>query len=259
MKKIFTFFALCLMTVSANAQLSSSINYAASLPQAAMERNINPVHQIVLTGGYKLPHQLSFLTVGAEIGLGTYANLRVPTTFSFNNSPPTSTFVNYSSNTFNANALVRVDLMRKGLITPYLTVKGGTYHFNSNIRVDDPQDEDACRPLESKSILSDKTLAYTFGGGLRYQIFKDRYLRYGNLHYIDVQVTNTRGGMVSYINTKKLKEPHQHTAAVSPSPRASDGYEAKPLEIQFINVQSNVVHNHMVAEVFKTPLRLLAF
>ncbi len=257
MKKIFTFYALCLITVSAYSQFSGSFNYSAGIPQVSMARNISPVHQMILSGGYKLPHQFSFLTVGAEIGLGTYANLRVPTTLSFNNSPPISTHINYSSNTFNANAMVRIDLTRDALITPYLTVKGGMYNFNSNIRVDDPQDRDACRALESKSILSNNTLAYTYGCGLRYQIFRNKYVRSGRQQYIDFQITNTTGGQMEYINTKKLKDPHQHDASVSSSQSSGDGDEVKPLEMKFINVQSNVVHSHMVAEVFKTPLRLL--
>ena len=98
MKKLFTFYVLCLMTVSGYAQFSGSFNYSAGIPQASMARNINAVHQMVLTGGYKLPRQFSFLTVGAELGLGTYANMRVPITLSFDNSPPTSTHINYSSN-----------------------------------------------------------------------------------------------------------------------------------------------------------------
>lgn len=255
MKKLFTFYVLCLMTVSGYAQFSGSFNYSAGIPQASMARNINAVHQMVLTGGYKLPRQFSFLTVGAEIGLGTYANMRVPITLSFDNSPPTSTHMNYSSNTFNANAMLSVDLTRDALITPYLTVKGGMYNFHSNIRIDDPQDRDACRPLESKSILSNNTLAYTYGGGLRYQIFRNKDVCSRRQQYIDFQITNTTGGTMEYINTKKLKDPHQHTASISSS--SGDGDEVKPLEMNFINVQSNVVHNHKVAEVFKTPLRLL--
>jgi hypothetical protein len=163
------------------------------------------------------------------------------------------THINYSSNTFNANAVVRIDLTRQSLITPYVILKGGMYSFFSNIRVDDPQDTDGCRALESKSILNDNTAALTYGGGLRYQIYRDRYTRCGGQRYIDFQVTNTRGGTVEYINTKKLND-HQHaTATVS----SGDGEEVKPLEMKFINVQSKVVHNHKVAEVFKTPLRLL--
>jgi hypothetical protein len=255
MKKILTFYALCMMTVSAYCQLSGSLNYSLGLPQQAMAKNINAVHQLVLTGGYKLPNH-PFMTIGAEIGLGTYANLRVPTTLSVDNSAPTSTYINYSSNTFNVNAVVRIDLIRPSLITPYLTLKGGMYNFFSNIRVEDPQDTDGCRALESKSILNDNTAALTYGGGLRYQIYKGRNARYRNQRYIDFQITNTRGGTVEYINTKKLSD-HQHHSATTATVSSGGGEEVKPLEMKFINVQSKVVHNHKVAEVFKTPLRLL--
>jgi hypothetical protein len=226
------------------------------LPQQRMAKNINAVHQMVFSGGYRLPNTLSFLSVGAEMGFGSYANKRVPTTFQIGNGAPTSTHVNYSSNTFNANSFVNIDISRNFPITPYITVKGGVHRFYSSIVVEDPNDEDGCRPLERESIIKDNTASLTYGVGLRYEIGKYGYGRCNKTQYIDLQILRTQGGTIDYINTKKLND-HSNHVATNTANTANDDYEAKPLKMKFINVQSNVVHNHMVAEVFSTSLRLL--
>jgi hypothetical protein len=253
MKKTLTFCAFFSLSLLMYGQFNGSMNYMASFPQQDMAKNIDAVHQIVLVGGYRLPNAFKQLSIGAELGYGTYANLRVPVTLSFDNSPPTSTHINYASNTFNAHAFVNYDLTRHTLLTPYVSIKGGFHNFHSNIRVDDPEDTDGCQPLERKSILRDNTTSFSYGGGFRYQLKRHTDAKFNRKQFIDFQITQTRGGTIDYINTKKLEDHAHHTATLT----STD--VAKPLEIRFINVQSNVVHNHMVAEVFSTPLRLLSF
>ena len=254
MKKNFTLFALCLFTYSAFAQMAGSLDYTLSLPQQAMNQNIHAVHQLSLNAGYRLPNYLRRVTVGAEVGIGNYANLRMPTTFNFEGSAPTNTHVNYSSNTFNANAVISVDLANKrSTLIPYVVLKGGVHSFFSGIRVEDPTDTDGCRALESKSITKDNTTAWTYGGGVRYQILKNKYFRPYRQHYINIQVTNTRGGTIDYINTKKLTDHQHHT----PPQNTNNGESFTPIEMKFINVRSNVIHNHMIAELYSTPLRFL--
>jgi hypothetical protein len=253
MKKTLTFCAFFSLSLLMYGQFNGSMNYVASFPQQDMAKNMDAVHQIVLVGGYRLPNAFKQLSVGTELGYGTYANLRVPVTLSFDNSPPTSTHINYASNTFNAHAFVNYDLTRNTFITPYVSIKGGLHNFHSNIQVDDPEDTDGCQPLERKSILKDNTASFSYGGGLRYQLCRNKYTGLSRKHYIDFQITQTRGGTIDYINTKKLEDHSHHTATLT----SSD--QAQPLKMKFINVQSNVVHNHMVAEVFSTSLRLLSF
>lgn len=257
MKKTFTLFALCLLTYSTFAQMVGSLDYTLSLPQQAMAQNIHAVHQLELNAGYRLPNYLRRVTVGAEVGIGTYANLRMPTTFNFDNSPPTNTYVNYSSNTFNANAVISLDLANssRSSLIPYIVLKGGVQRFFSRINVEDPNDVDGCRPLESKAITNDNTPTWTYGGGVRYQILKNRHFSpYRNRkHYINIQVTNTRGGTIDYINTRKLRDNQHHTRPQV----VNSGESFIPVEMKFINVRSNVIHNHMIAELYSTPLRFL--
>jgi hypothetical protein len=250
MKRLITL-ALSLLTLPLVAQFTSSFHYALGLPQQQMAKNIKAIHQGALSVGYRLPNAFQFVRVGADIGYGGYANLTVPTEFSLPNTRPTTLNVLYSSNSFVANGFLQFDLMRKGNVIPYAMVKGGIQNLHSSIFIEDPTDPDGCRALENESILSDDTKIFSYGGGLRYELAKPNFWR-ASKQFIDVQFLATRGGNIDYINTKRLTDHANHHTTVT---TGDDG--AKPLEMRFINVVSQVVHSHKVAEVYTTPLRLL--
>ena len=243
-------FSLLIFT-STFGQLTGSFHYSLGLPQQSMAKNINTIHQGVLSVGYRLPAYLKFVQVGADLGYGGYARLTVPTEFSFGNGRPTKTNINYSSNSFVANGFVQFDLYRKGTFVPYVVLKGGVQNLHSSIYIDDPTDIDGCRPLENESIIADQTAIFNYGGGIRYDLGIPNYVRRINRHYIDVQFMKTSGGTLDYINAKKLTDHSVHTS----TPVESE--ESRPLEMKFINVTSNVAHTHKVGEIFSTPLRLM--
>ena len=68
--------------------------------------------------------------------------------------------------------------------------------------------------------------------------------------YMDFRVQNIRGGDLNYINTKKLID-----ASAPPTP----GEDGKAVSVKFINATTNEIHEHQVAEVYSTPLRMLEF
>jgi hypothetical protein len=251
MKTFYLFIlAICIMQ-NTKAQFTTAMSYNLALPQGKMADNIKAIHQFRVEGGYTLPF-FKNLNIGTEIGAGNYAYLSVPTTFNFGNGNPTKTNVNYSSNTLQLNGVAKLNIVKVMNFTPYLVVKGGYQKWYSNIYVEDPSDLDGCKPLEQKTILKDRTSTVSYGGGIKYELKNNSNCNNVNFKsYIDLQVTSVRGGTLDYINTKKLKE-HDHNAS-TPIP----SNEGKPLELKFINVQSNVVHNHMVAEMFTSKLRLI--
>ena len=251
MKQLFTFVFSFSFFLS-YGQLTSSVYYSLGLPQGNMAKNITAIHQGGLSVGYRLPKALRSVRIGADLSYGGYANLSVPVELQFDNSKPTKTNINYSSNVFAANGFLQVDLFKKAFVTPYLMVKGGVQDFHSSVFVEDPTDIDGCKPLENESILSDETRTYSYGGGLRFALPTPNYGRRVRQHSIDMQFLATRGGNLDYINAKKLTDHSQHTVH-----QPTTGEEGKPLEMRFINVTSNVVHAHKVAEVFTSSLRLL--
>lgn len=249
MKNFYSLVLSLLTFTSTFGQFTSSFHYSLGLPQQSMAKNINTIHHGLLSVGYRMPAALKFVQVGADLGYGGYASLSVPTEFSFGNGKPTKTNINYSSNSFVANGFVQFDLCRKGVIVPYVVLKGGVQNLHSSIYIEDPTDIDGCRPLENESIIADQTAIFSYGGGIRYDLGVPNYNRRISKQYIDVQFMATRGGTLDYINAKKLTDHATHT------PLASD--ESRPLEMKFINVTSNVTHAHKVAEIFSTPLRLV--
>jgi hypothetical protein len=233
-------------------QFTAALHYSLGLPQGSMAKNIHAVHQGGLSVGYRLPKALRCVQVGADLSYGGYGSLSMPVELQFGNGRPTQTTINYQSNVFAANVFLQVDLFKKGIITPYLMLKGGIQDFHSSIYVEDPNDIDGCRPLENEDILSDETMTFSYGGGLRFQLPMPNCSNHRvRQHFIDVQVLAIRGGNLDYINTRDLADHGQHVM-----PKTSDE-DGRPLEMRFINVTSNVVHAHKVAEIHTSPLRLL--
>jgi hypothetical protein len=178
-----------------------------------------------------------------------YASKRIEQTFQFDNNVASVVPVNYSSNVFNGNLQARLNLFsNKNVIIPYINAKGGFYNFFSTIYIEDPNDPGGCHALENKSIINAKTLYWSAGGGLQINpaiISKNK--RKGNV-LIDISANTIRGGTMDYINTKHLIDA-----------QSINDPAGKPLEIKFINASTQQIHEHTVAQVYTSPLRLLEF
>jgi hypothetical protein len=240
----------CLSSLFLQAQYSGSVSYALSAPQGDMAKNIKPVHSVQLAAMRQLPGCLSRIHLGIEGGIGTYAQLTRQQTFVFTDGSSTQTDVLYSSNVINGGLMSRVDLVQGKKITPYVTGKAGYAKFYSNINVQDPEDVDGCRPLERRSLIKDGTFTTAYGGGFKVDVTARRNKKKG-IDFIDFSVTRVGGGSIDYINTKKLKD-HYHSAADTDP-------KSRPLVQRFINVNSQAIHEHQVAEVYNSPLRLVEF
>jgi hypothetical protein len=63
---------------------------------------------------------------------------------------------------------------------------------------------------------------------------------------IDISINTIRGGQLDYINTKHLKDEQD-------IPQTG----GKPLMVRFINVNTQDIHEHKVAQVYTSALRIL--
>lgn len=245
MKHLYTTIIGTFVLGTSMAQLSVGSGYQLALPLEQMKTNINPTHSITLAGLYQLP-KAQQLSVGLEFGLGSYAQKNMDQTFTFTDGSQTVTNVNYSSNMWQASALVRYDLLKRSSITPYISGKLGYNRLYANIRIDDPHDADGCHPLDKKSLLGDGAMSASAGLGLKLDmaVFSRSWDR--GQGWFDLNLHYTTGSNVSYINTRKLS---------SATTISSEG--GKPLNLQFINVNTQNIHQHQVAEVFTSPLRML--
>jgi hypothetical protein len=235
-------------------------NYSFGLPQQQMGKNIQPAHSLQTGILYQLCGNLSQLSVGFGLGIGSYANKRIDQTFQFDNNTASVVPVNYSSNTFNVNFQTRFDLLKGNyLVTPYINAKGGLYNFFSTIYIDDPNDAGGCHALEQKTLMNDNTMYWSAGGGLQIdpKIFmkgcscqkknSDNKKAKSNLQ-IDLGANVIHGGTMSYINTKHLVDAQTVTDPAG-----------KPLQVQFINASSQQIHEHTVAQVYTSTLRMIEF
>jgi hypothetical protein len=247
MKITSTLLLLTIISFSAQSQLKIFGGYSLGVPQGDMNKNIPPSHG--LHGGvfYFLPGALKNLGFGLETGIGVYSNKRIEQTFQFSNNEAAIVPVNYSSCVFNVNLQTRLNLLKETKwIVPYVTLKGGLYNFFSNVTIEDPNDPGGCHALQRENIINDKTLYWSAGGGLQINpalFAKTKYLRKLS---IDLSVNTIRGGHISYINTRDLMDA-----------QAINDPEGKPLNVQFINVSTQEIHEHSVAQVYTSALRLL--
>jgi hypothetical protein len=249
MKIIFTLLLLVTFFHSANSQQwKMTTAYSLAVPRQEMGKNIQPAHSLQAGILYRMPGKLKQLYLGVEIGLGSYASKRIDQTFQFSNNVASIVPVNYNSNVFNANIQARLNLVNnKNYVIPYINAKGGLYNFFSNIHIDDPQDPDGCTALQHENIINDKTMYWSAGGGLQINpIIFSRNKNAGRV-MIDISANTIHGGTMDYINTKHLVD--EGTIPTG----------GKPLNVKFINASTQEIHEHKVAQVYTSPLRMLEF
>jgi hypothetical protein len=239
--------SLCFSSLFGQSYMN--IGYSLSAPQQQMNEKINPLHSLAAGIQFQIP-KVKRLQLGAEASWGTYASTTKEQTFTFSNGSTTRTNVNYSSNVLQGALTARVLLLKNKGVTPYITGKAGYASFYSTIFIEDPHDVDGCRPLDQKTLLKDGTITGGYGGGLQidWSVFSPKADK--RRGFIDFRVQNIRGNNIEYINTKKL-----YDAGSAPT-TDPDG---KAVSVPFINATTNEIHEHQVAEVYNTPLRMLEF
>ncbi len=249
MKFISTLLLVSLFFSANSQQWRFSSSYSLSIPQGDMSKNISPAHSLQAGILYRLPGCLKQLALGLETGIGSYASKRIEQTFQFNNNTAAVVPVNYNSNVFNINLHARYYLLsNKYPVVPYAQAKGGLYNFFSNIYIDDPHDPDGCRALQQENIINDKTFYWSAGGGIQIDpmIFSKR--KYKRRVMIDISCNRIWGGTLDYINTKRLMDAQDVTTT-----------GGKPLNVRFINASTQEIHEHSVAQVYTSALRMLEF
>jgi len=251
MKHTSTLLLTCILYFTASSQpWKFTSQYGLGSPQQQMGSNIQAAHSLQIGGLYQLPGNLDNFSVGIETGLGLYAHKRVDQTFKFDANTSTVVPVNYNSNVFNVNLQTRYNIVDEDRfpIVPYINAKAGLYNFYSNITIEDPNDPDGCKPLDRKNLINDKTLYWSAGAGV--QINPDNLSKRKNDSRvrIDIAANIIRGGKLDYINTKNLMD-----ATSMPEPGA------KSLNATFINAGTQQIHEHSIAQVYTSHLRMMEF
>src|SRR6185503_10615566 len=252
MKKFYFLLLMTCFCFFLNAQFKLGTNYTLSIPQGEMGNNINPVHTLNISFLYTPKIFCQRFSVGTEMGFGNYAYVTKEQDLRFRDGSGIKTDVIYTSNVAKAALVLRGNLAAKGKVIPYLEAKAGTASFFSNVYVEDPEDESSCKPLESKNIINDNTFYTGYGGGVQLDgtVF-DKKATPGKF-MIDIGINKVQGGSLNYINTKNI-QTRIHTDPNAP-PEPGKG---EALNVQFINIATQTIHEHQVAELFNSKLRMI--
>jgi Outer membrane protein beta-barrel domain len=225
-------------------------SYSMAIPFRDMASNINLTHSLSGQFNKRFTH-FQQAWVGVQVGVGQYASKTVPQTYYFLNTT-TQTNARFSSNVLNLHASAGLELTNSGNVIPYVTAKAGLSNFYSSLYIEDPNDQDGCRPLENKNLINDA--AFSYGGGVGLRINADKIFREkSRAWWIDISANYLGGGPISYINTKHL---HDHDNS---NPASTGKGVKQDLNVTFINIQSNQTHEHKIAEVYTTRINQLDF
>jgi hypothetical protein len=250
MKKIYLIL-FSAIAISANSQVTFNAAYSTGIPLKEMGENINLLHSLSMGGTYTIPRTEGRVQAGVDLGWGMYANTVKEQTFTFSNGSTTITDVNYSSNVLQVALTAKVFAFKNSPVNLFASGKAGYASFYSNIFIEDPHDPGGCKALVQKNLIKDGTIMAGYGGGLQLDLslFCNKYEN--GTHFIELSVSNNSGGKVDYINTKKLYDAND--------PATTTGANGKPLNVKFINATTQQIHEHQVAEVYSTPMRMLEF
>ena len=216
-----------------------------------------------MSTNYGLGMQLSYkpsnrLPVFLELkgSLGQYSSEKSNVNYLFSDGSSTFTDVSYKSN------MNRIILGAKTYFSPYdrvvrgyITPQIGGNFMKSKIRIADPDDIDDCQPLDNRVV--HKSSDWTFGGELGleidlHELFVKRQVPQSRF-YISTSFIGSFRSM-DYINIKYMQNDvhgvHDH------SDHSHLDAAGRPLTASFINVTNGSTHEHKIAEIYRTPLRL---
>lgn len=250
MKKIIiTSTCFFFVTIIASAQkMQVGAGYNLFLPQGGMKNTFGSGNGLGFDFMVRLK-KIPFMVVGADMQYSVYAATTQKQQYVFTDGSTTITDVNLTSSMASAGLKLRFESQATKKVKPYGQVQAGGLGMFSNLYIEDPADPYGCKALESKTLVQDVNWYVGFGGGIKFDIASKKN---PGRHFIDVSSNYLMGGHMEYANMGKV---HDHETASAPTTDKG----AQPLTVKFINVSSNQIHEHQVAEVYNNPINLLQF
>ena len=251
MKKTLLIIAGSCLYLTSFAQLEMGFGYSNQTPLGNMAENISPAHGFNFQLGYRLPFAGKQFVASFETGNGRYGKQKV--TQSFQNEDM-STAAEYPVNYINFASFnhlnLRYELVKNKNVTPYVQVLGGRQSLGTRVRINvyDENNRDDCAPLENEVTYRKGTMVWGYGAGLLMKLGARSKCSQQSGTSLNLSVTRIHGGRIDYVNVKQLEEP----VATQPAPD-----DSKPLTMQFVNINTNRIHNHTVAQLYNSPLQQL--
>ncbi len=257
MKKILLFFLLF-----SGYTIGQTDQFGAFVPLDIPMKSEMPKASVA--GGFGLSAYFapeSRLPVALELkgNLGTYSNRTLQQTYEFMDGSQTRTNVTYSSN-FHKVMLGSRFSTRYAMdgMELYLTPQIGFGSMRSRIYIADPQDEDDCKPLENTIVQRDNGFLYGLEAGLDIQMnkvisgtkIKDNHRMFFSVNYLSSFKS------FDYINIRYM-EDEVHGMTSNPPANGGVDSEGRDINTQFVNLGSNNLHDHKIAELYTSPLKYI--
>lgn len=207
---------------------------------------------IGISGGYS-PFYGSPFYLELKAGWGSYSATTLSQIYEFSDGTQTTTNVSYTSSMHHYLIGTKVMLNRDHrLIRAFITPGIGLVNMRSKVVVAEPMDQDQCQPLERKITQRDAGFAYS--GEIGMEINMSRMFNYASEdtpHKLILSATYLGSQRhFEYVNIKYM-ENEVHDMNTHPNP--------EDLNAKFINVSTNNIHEHKIAEVYHTPLSMWGF
>lgn len=212
------------------------------LPVKSQMPKMGAVGGVGFTASYS-PFFHAPFSLELKANIGGYGYQTLTQTYQFDDGTQTHTDVTYSSGM--NRLLIRTKLMIGGgfrAVRRYVTPQIGSARFRSKISVADPADSDACHPLDTD--IRQKDRGWIYGGEVGAEIVLSRLL---TNHISDEGYTvffsasYLRGfNHFEYVNVVYMSDKVHSTM---------ETHTAADLTAEFINLTTNVIHEHKVAEL----------
>lgn len=204
------------------------------------------------------------IPAGIEVrgSLGGYARGSETRTFNFQGTPNTNIDIDYFSRMH--KLLIGAKFANPSsdrLLRPFAALHAGRVFFRSSIYILDPEDDDACLPLEDRVVHGFNGWAYGGEAGMEVMVMQDMYGHGEDLIFYVSGSLLCSFRDVEYINVDYLLDEvpvpatdgssHQHGQGASGSRAHEDVFAG------FIDVSSQTVHYHKIAELYRTRLQLV--
>lgn len=242
MRYTFTAIFAVLSLVSKGQKSEMGFNYIFSIPRGSMQYTINDAHGFTMD--YYFTPKEKLYSVGMEMNFSMYGHDKTRQTYTFDDGSTAPMDIVVDNSFFNMMIAGRYFLSEKN-IRPFVTGKIGYSFFNTNLMIYDPDDADHCEPVDADILSKDGSMLVSAGAGLRMEVLPRK--NPGKL-FLNLSANYSLGGKVDYMNVDAGSMNH-----AAHMDHTSDVYA------QFINTQTQIVHDHHVGNVYSSAIEMVDF
>lgn len=251
-KLVLPLFALITFSTSAQ-KVDFSTGYNADVPFKLSMPRMSTAHGANFHLGFKAL-KTAPVWLNADVSTSCFALVNRKEMYTFTDGSETETYVNYSSNLHKFLFGASFDIGNtERILSAYLNAQAGYAIMNSKIYIEDPNDPSGCDALVNKNTFRYGGGIYAGGAGVRFNIntIRKRESKFFK-HFVDIGFNYMSGGNFKYVNIKYMQE-HQHGIA---STNTSPDRGTQDLTTQFVNVTTNDIHEHKIAEIYQSKFEM---